>query len=87
MTVVNTRMDNMERAVVLFVLHLSDSERVHTEHGHGHLECLPHHQQQGALRLLRDSPATLPTQSRAHRQLAHLDGHEPAGDDEGPEGK
>lgn len=37
--------------------------------------------------MLRNAPATLPTQSGAHCQLAHLDGHEPAGDHEGPEGR
>lgn len=90
-------MNNMERTSALqqrlnvwplerFPPCLSDSKGVHTKHGYRHLERLSHNQQQGALCLLRNSPAAFQTQSGAHRQFAHHHGHKPTGDHEGPEG-
>lgn len=97
MMISNIHMNNMERTTALqqrlnvcslerFPTHLSDSKGVHTKHGYRHLECLSHNQQQGALCLLRNSPAAFQTQSRAHRQFTHHYGHKPTRDHEGPEG-
>lgn len=65
---------------------VSDNKRVHSRHGPGHLECVPHSEQQSTLCLLRNSPAALQTPSRAYRQCSHLHSHEPTGCNEGPEG-
>lgn len=64
----------------------SDFERVHGGHGFGHVERLPHHQQQSALCLLLGSPAAVSTQSRAHGQCSHLHGNKPTRCNEGPQG-
>lgn len=51
------------------------------------MECLPHSEQPSALRLLCNSTAAFPAQSRAHSQCTHLHSHQPARCNEGPEGK
>lgn len=60
---------------------------VHSGHGLGHVECLPHSEQPGTLRVLRHPSAALPPPGRAHRQRANLYGNQPTGRHEGPEGQ
>lgn len=66
---------------------VTDLKGLHKRHGPGHVERLPHSEQPSTFCLLRSSPAALSPPSGTDGQRFDIHSQQPAGRNEGPEGR